>query len=104
MASVLALALPTKRYIFDISVRKRFTPVKGKARVLSRSDWIEEARARTGALHSQGPQGPVVWVYTQDKSIPNGTIATGQENGHNLYSIRAFYEVLLLRLILDLLS
>jgi hypothetical protein len=73
------------------------TPVKKKGY----SNWIEEARARTEALHKRGrsESEPAAWVLTHGKTIPKGAIVTGQEHGHNLYSSRAFHEVRFLKLV-----
>jgi len=70
-----------------------FTLVKGKARVCARSNWIEEARARTDSFYHRGPTGPATWVLTHGTFIPKGAIVVGEEHGRNLYSNRAFYDV-----------
>lgn len=63
-----------------------------KAQAWASGNWLQDAQRRTAQYHQQGPQGPVTWILTEGKNIPQGAIQAGEENGKPLYLCRAFYD------------
>ncbi|KAI0916956.1 hypothetical protein AcV5_007557 [Taiwanofungus camphoratus] len=63
-----------------------------KAQVWALQNWLHEAQARTQQYYQNGPRGPVTWVLTEGKNIPNGAIPGGEQNGQALYICRGFHE------------
>ena len=78
---------------------KKYTSSMAKTRVLSYSNWVEEAQARTDALYNwRGPTGPVAWILTDGASIPKiATVAGHESDGQDLYINRVFHEVCFLK-------
>ena len=78
---------------------KKYTSSKAMTRVLSYSNWIEEAQARTNALSNRrGPHGPVGWILTDGASIPKVAAVVGRgSDGRELYASRVFYKVRFLK-------
>ncbi|KAF8070309.1 carbohydrate-binding module family 12 protein [Lyophyllum atratum] len=54
--------------------------------------WVNDARERTEQYNRDGPRGPVTWVLTQGKDIPEYAIEVGKEHSWALYICRAFYD------------
>ncbi|KAF8659218.1 hypothetical protein AX16_001879 [Volvariella volvacea WC 439] len=58
----------------------------------AQSNWLQDAQARTAAYYQQGPRGPVTWVLTRGKQIPQNAILVGPERSWNLYICRAYLD------------
>ena len=68
-----------------------------KAHVWALNNWLRDAQARTRAFYNGQTQGPVTWIYTEGKNIPQQAIPGGQETYdrkgfQRLYICRAYYE------------
>ena len=85
-----------RRFFFFDSRPDLTSVIQDKAEAWARTNWINEARARTEAYRQNGSQEPYTWVLTHGKSIPQGAILVGKEKSWNLYICRAFEDVSLL--------
>jgi len=56
------------------------------------TDWITIATKRTNEFYSRGPQGPVTWVLTHGKNIPQGAIEVSKERDRGLFISRTFID------------
>jgi len=65
---------------------------QGKADAWSRSNWIQEARARRDHFYNNESREAAIWVLTQKQDIPQGAILVGREKSWNLYICRAPHE------------
>jgi len=64
-----------------------------KAEAWGLQNWIQDAQARTAQFHQGGAQGPVSWVLTQGKNIPQGAVIGGKDtNGDDLWIARVYYD------------
>ncbi|KAF9264198.1 carbohydrate-binding module family 12 protein [Marasmius fiardii PR-910] len=60
-----------------------------KSELWALGNWAREAQARRNQWNQHGLTAPVMWIYNEGKSIPNGAITTGQEHDWTLYICRA---------------
>lgn len=63
-----------------------------KAFIWGAQNWLTEAQRRTQEFHQRGPTGPVAWVLTNGRNIPQGALEGGEEKGEKLYIGRAYHE------------
>lgn len=62
-----------------------------KADAWGLQNWLSDAQARAQRFRQNGPEGPVSWVLTNGKNIPNGAIVGGRDtNGDDLWIARAY--------------
>jgi len=59
-----------------------------KSQEWAHSQWLTEARAKKDVFFRDGPRGPVTWVLTEGKDIPQGAILVSNDP-HSMYSCRA---------------
>lgn len=63
-----------------------------KAEAWGLQNYLQEAEARAAQFRQRGPQGPVTWVLTEGKNIPQGSIVGGTEHDAELWVARAYYD------------
>jgi len=64
-----------------------------KAEAWGLQNYISNAQARTDRFNQGGAQGPVNWVLTQGKNIPDNAIIGGTDtDGSQLWVARAYYD------------
>ncbi|KXN90187.1 hypothetical protein AN958_04677 [Leucoagaricus sp. SymC.cos] len=54
--------------------------------------WANAARSHANTFYTEGPRGPVTWVYNEGKRIPQGAISTGTEHDWTLYIARCWMD------------